>query len=503
VRRPYAPIAVAVLTLSCFMFFPSTAPAAVLVVHPDGSGRYPNIQAAINAALDGDTISLTNGLFTGPDNAEWEVIDKEITIQSESGAADSCVVDCVGGHVTGDHADAAIFCHKLSLPHARGFSGWYGVIEFYSCRFSGASNVLRMNAEWSAGRAYDCTFDSGTGCQLIGSADAFRCVFTNCVTPVTATFGLHSCRLVGNHGNAAVVHFGFVSATEPWLNLEGCSFLNNDAPACAQGRGGLYVDSCLFANNSGPAIDLGTYWGGNLELSRSTLVANSGPAQIRLDASEYRQLTATIDRTIIVSAPQGCALSCNGDVAITPSCCDLYGNEGGDWTGCIADQGTIANNFSADPVFCGDPWDPFTLCDNSPCATGPCGIIGVRPVGCLQVSSAPVAAVGRFDSRVTMIPNPARGAATILLHLAPGGATHEGPPARLSVYDAGGGLVRSIKLSDRAADWKSATGARTLTIDWDGRDLTGRPLASGVYRIVAESASGHGQGAIGSFVVLR
>jgi hypothetical protein len=70
------------------------------------------------------------------------------------------------------------------------------------------------------------------------------------------------------------------------------------------------------------------------------------------------------------------------------SCCDIYGNEGGDWVGCIADQAGIDGNFSACPSFCGLPAYDYHLCDESPCAAGnhpdgyACGLIGALDVGC-------------------------------------------------------------------------------------------------------------------------
>jgi hypothetical protein len=44
--------------------------AAVLTVHSDGSGPYPTIQAAVNAAAPADTVELTMGTFFGPGNRE-------------------------------------------------------------------------------------------------------------------------------------------------------------------------------------------------------------------------------------------------------------------------------------------------------------------------------------------------------------------------------------------------------------------------------------------------
>ena len=52
------------------------------------------------------------------------------------------------------------------------------------------------------------------------------------------------------------------------------------------------------------------------------------------------------------------------------SCCDVHGNAGGDWVGCIADQDGINGNFSADPLCCNDEGGDFTLRSDSPCLPG-------------------------------------------------------------------------------------------------------------------------------------
>ena len=72
----------------------ATAAADTYVVHPDGSGDFPTIQAAIDAAFDGDVIELTDGTFTGEDNRDIDYLGKAITIRSRSGNPEACIIDC-------------------------------------------------------------------------------------------------------------------------------------------------------------------------------------------------------------------------------------------------------------------------------------------------------------------------------------------------------------------------------------------------------------------------
>lgn len=69
------------------------------------------------------------------------------------------------------------------------------------------------------------------------------------------------------------------------------------------------------------------------------------------------------------------------------SCCDVYGNDAGDWVGCIEGQAGERYNFSADPRLCRElnPEDPYSIWRTSPCASvynPDCGLVGARPVGC-------------------------------------------------------------------------------------------------------------------------
>ena len=73
---------------------PSTA--RTVVVDPEGTGDYPTIQGAIDAADSLDTIELTDGLFTGSGNRDLDFLGKAITLRSESGNPAACIIDCEG-----------------------------------------------------------------------------------------------------------------------------------------------------------------------------------------------------------------------------------------------------------------------------------------------------------------------------------------------------------------------------------------------------------------------
>jgi hypothetical protein len=98
--------------------------------------------------------------------------------------------------------------------------------------------------------------------------------------------------------------------------------------------------------------------------------------------------TPSIENTVIAFSSSGGAICCTTERdAPVLTCCDLYGNSGGDWVDCVEDQYGINGNISEEPLFCDPENGDFTLQDCSPCApfslpNPECDLIGAWPVGC-------------------------------------------------------------------------------------------------------------------------
>lgn len=89
------------------------------------------------------------------------------------------------------------------------------------------------------------------------------------------------------------------------------------------------------------------------------------------------------DRCILAFSEDGAAATCASGADVTLTCCDVFGNDGGDYVGCLEGQDGANGNISADPLFCG-PGDR-TIDWSSPCAppnSGGCGLIGALPPAC-------------------------------------------------------------------------------------------------------------------------
>jgi len=89
-----------------------------------------------------------------------------------------------------------------------------------------------------------------------------------------------------------------------------------------------------------------------------------------------------IENSIITFSVDGGALRCDASAVPTLTCCDIYGNVGGDWTGLIAEQLGQNGNICLDPWFCDAANGNYHLAEVSPCIGGTCGQIGAWGIGC-------------------------------------------------------------------------------------------------------------------------
>jgi hypothetical protein len=338
------------------------------LVDPAGTGDYPTIQAAIDANTSGGTILLENGVYTGTGNRDITYDGKDLTVRSADGDPELCIIDCGGSEAE---------------PH-RGFifnsgEGYTAVLEGVTVR-----NAWQSAA---AGAVY-----------VVGSGPTLRsCRFENNQASdgaglfATSSSSVHveDCRFTGNHATNG--GGGVRASANSFVALVRCDFLDNFAH---WGGGGLYtyfswatVEDCVFARNGSNA------WGGGLHsqemgtspvsVSGSTFHGNYAPE----GGAVYCRDSGAVDiaSSILAFSTSGGAAYCDDYGTIDLTCSDVFGNTDGDWTGCIASQAGINDNFSQDPLFCDPAGDRFTLLVDSPCTADnnpACGQVGARGTGC-------------------------------------------------------------------------------------------------------------------------
>ena len=325
------------IVLIALLLGPSLTPAATLEVAADGRGSYPTIQAAVDAAADGDVIVLLPGTYVGAGNRDIDLRRKAVTIEStdpeDVDTVTATVIDCQG---------------TAREPH-RGF---------YAADFSGAIRGLTViNGMASDGGAVYCqnsalvlahcrlldnaalsgqdkgTSDGGFGGGVYGLDSSVEVV--DCLISGNATgTGMDSREGTAGAGGAG----GGIYAMNTALHVSDCTIADNttgaggSGPAGGQGGSGagIYaaeatIERCIVEGNTcGDG-------GASTDTSRGTGGAGGSGAGILC------QVSATVSNTLIV----GNRCGAGGDGVTTGD----SGRGGGLWCAAgLIDHCTIAGN---------------------------------------------------------------------------------------------------------------------------------------------------------------
>ncbi len=268
-----------------FLSSVNSVSAAVIQV----PGEQPTIQAGIDAAVDGDTILLADGTYTGEGNLDLEGLEKGILLTSENGR-EFCVID--GGD------DETVRIMEIIIP-----SDPFPVISGISFK-RGGKYALLLDAEINF---VDCLFeDNQFGIIYSGQNQALfqNCIFrNNSATYESPIYCPHSstvfdnCLFTGNFNfNNPYFYAGalYISSKADQADsgpiVRNCTFRENyaeyGAGAVEGSSGDLVIENCLFENNSsghnGGAMDYGAfptrncYFTGNHAVWKGGAVYNCG-----------------------------------------------------------------------------------------------------------------------------------------------------------------------------------------------------------------------------------
>ncbi len=416
----------AILLLSCFGVGacdeveapppPSRAPRSVRIAY-DGTGDFPTIQAAINSSIDGDTILLENGRFTGQGNRDLDFKGIRLILQSERNSPDFCVIDCEGteadphrGLAFRNRETASTVIAGITIENGYGHDGG-GAIVLEQGSSPTFRNLIVRSHESVAVR---CTSSSPVFENCVFSLNSAGAILATS----SSSLSFVGCIFVDNFSSGSGAAIAIVSSAVSTTNCEflrnGSSFSGGAIYSTSGSTERAHVDAvnCFFVENisgyHGGAIDVS-----NTELSlegsvlaRNTAGQNGGALWI------YSQSMATIASSVFHdnNATRGSAINCGAgsvasivrtivtanrgsapvlcDSVLTPpvlsiACSDVFGNEVGDWLNCIAGELGVSGNLSADPLFCDPVSDDFGLQLGSPCLppASQCGPMGI-PSAC-------------------------------------------------------------------------------------------------------------------------
>ncbi len=352
-----------------------------------------------------------------------------------------------GGLATGaaaqDSAGGGIYCEDSSpaLANCTLLDNVSGVAGGGLFCGTNASTALRNRGLWREGApspavrsgptVTDCTFSGnsspgggGVACYLC-SPTLTRCTFSG----NTAELGggmycaadgasLLHCTFFGNQADisAGGIYFSAWSSA----TVTDCAFLHNTSARHAGAvrseqyssptftgvtftrNVSVWTGGAVLCEDGSPSFDHVEFRtntaggaGGGMRCSLSASVAltnvtfydNVGAQGSALYCGDSS--SATITNCIIAfGGDTSSAVKCGGSGSATLSASNVYGNGGGDWVDCIAGQGTVNGNFSADPLFCHAELGDLTLYENSPCLPGnhpdggDWGLIGAWGLGC-------------------------------------------------------------------------------------------------------------------------
>ncbi|MCK4916311.1 MAG: right-handed parallel beta-helix repeat-containing protein [Candidatus Eisenbacteria sp.] len=214
--------------------------------------------------------------------------------------------------------------------HYTGAVDCFGPTTIEGCTFSG------NRSDWCAGAIY--MYDGGTVQQ---------CVITD---NLAVRSGGGICCGTSHEGSSTAIINCVIAENE--------SYETGGGIACVETTAILIVGCTILGN---------TAWGGGGAISAS------GSAH------------PIVENSILSFSHAGGSVLCDSTSSASLTCTDVFGNEEGDWTECIADQEFLSGNFSLDPLFCDMASGDFSLCANSPClpATRDCEeLIGALGQGC-------------------------------------------------------------------------------------------------------------------------
>ncbi len=384
------------------------------------------IQAAVDAALDGDTVLIAPGTYSGDGNWDVDIFDKDLCVRGAG--PETTVIDCAEegtedhrAFVASSQFGNSVTIENLSIINgtAGGSLSGAGIASAFAnlrvsnclirdCRSTSPGGAISMtggslyvvatqfssNLGFGGGALYlnHCSPTTISGCQFDTSyslGNGGGAIWADaCTVSVSNSFFIGS--FVGggfpvsNRGGAVLVHSGEAS-------FSGCAFYDNKiwelGGAVAALNSNVTFDSCTFSGNEsgnsrtdesgGAALYLD---GGSAAIRTCSFSHNHtywASGAVMITASSYCQ----IENSIMAFTANGTAVE--GSANLT--CTDIFGNELGDWVGEIADQAGINGNFSLDPLFCDTATGDLKLQEESPCAPGgnDCGVrLGSRRVGC-------------------------------------------------------------------------------------------------------------------------
>ncbi len=367
--------------------------------------QYPTIQAGINAAGNGDTVLVANGIYTGTGNRDIDFNGRAIVVMSENGP-DSCIIDCDSlgrGFYFHSREDSNSILTGFSIINGYGSRGG-GIYIVQSspvvsnCYFNGNSAVSGGGAiaweDYSRPVIDNCVIEGNTA----GGGGGIDCyspggVISNCVIQRNAAhIGGGICCTEANtviigcdiSGNSAIsMGGGILCGVFANPTIIKCLIGNN---SCDGSGGGIYcfkmsspsLDSCVITGNSAPGHSGGGIYTSESRIRMERCVVSYNFALegggLHFEASEPSLSNCTVSENTAGGAAGGIYCAPFSDITTVNSIVtgnngfggvhfgysssadisygDYYDNQGGDFTGNVPSPLGVISTINANGDSC-------------------------------------------------------------------------------------------------------------------------------------------------------
>jgi hypothetical protein len=336
-------------------------------VKPDGSGDAPTIQAAIDSAVDYDTVLVAAGTYTGPGNRELDFQGKSILVTSEWGP-EMTIINCEGNELN-PRFGAGFYNGEGEQTIFNGFT----ITGAYSDVYADSGAIFCNNA---APIIRNCIITENDG-------NGIRC--TNGGSP-----RIYYCDITHSNGFGVQINGGPEFNSRP--EIFNCRISYNDSDGVLIRWGAdLAICSTLIRGNGDCGIDYKLYTSGTLEMHNNTIVENGcgmlydyDPPKTVIDGDK---LPASFMSGNIFAFNLNAGFHAPFIVDAECTCNNSFGNPGGDYITYSMPPyaGDEFGNISADPFFCDIASGDFRVSPESPCnpANNSCmTLIGAFLTGC-------------------------------------------------------------------------------------------------------------------------
>ncbi len=277
--------------LSGGIYLDDVIPVMPIYVDDDGGGPnedgswehpYDSIQKGINTALNGETVIVRDGTYTGAGNRDVDFLGKIITVRSENGP-NSCIIDCEGTAVQ-NHRGFNFHSGENANSMLEGFS----IINGFAQDGGGISCDINSSPSIKNCVIRDCNAHLGAGVYCKDSSPTItNCMISN--SDANSGGGIYSYSsnpTITNctfNGNQASNYGGAICCYSSNLVITNCTMQGNSAidPTDSYGGG-------IYCNNSSATVKNCIFWANTASLSGSeiALVDTLSPSELTISYSD-------------------------------------------------------------------------------------------------------------------------------------------------------------------------------------------------------------------------